>query len=130
VPHAASRLADLSIRDPHEPVAARVEQHLLEPHPVGDLELGALADRRAGSLDARREVVADALELAEVEQPRRAARPRRLLVEPSHRKSGHERVGEFPLELVDLGPQRPPCRPLVLLRTTQRRDRRSLNNGA
>jgi hypothetical protein len=130
VPHAASRLADLSIRDPHEPVAARVEQHLLESHAVGGLEVGAFGDRRPRGLHARRELVPDALELAEVEQPRRAARPRRLLGEPSHRKSGHERVGEFPLELVDLGPQRPSCRPLVLLRTTQRRDRRSLKNGA
>jgi len=130
VPYPASRLADLSVRNPHEPVATRLKQHLLEPHSVGGLEVGALSDRRAGALDPRREFVPDALELAEVEQSRRGAPPCRLLLEPAHRERDHERISELPLEPVDLCPQRAPGRPLVLLGMARRRERRSLKNGA
>jgi len=124
VPHAASGLADLSVGDPHEPVPARVEQHLLERHPARRLLIGSRGDRRAGCLHAPRELIADALELAEVEQPRRSTLLRRLLVEPTHRERGHERVGELSLELVDLRPQRPSRGPLVPLGIDERGDRR------
>jgi hypothetical protein len=114
MPNAASGLAKLSVRDPHEPEAPRVKQHLLERHPTRRLLIGSRGDRRARALDAPRELVPDALELAEVEQSRCGVRPRGLLVEPSHREGGHERIGQLPLELVDLRPQSPARRPLVL----------------
>lgn len=114
MPNAASGLAELSVRDPPEPVAPRVKQHLLERHPARRLLIGSRGDRRARALDAPRELVPDALELAEVEQSRCGAKPRGLLVEPSHREGGDERIGQLPLELVDLRPQSPSGRPLVL----------------
>jgi hypothetical protein len=58
-------------------VLARLEQHPLKREPARRLSLGALGDRRAGGPEALDQVVAHALELAEVEQPSPASVPLR-----------------------------------------------------
>jgi hypothetical protein len=130
VPDTASGLAELSVRDPHEPVGPRVEQHLLERYPAHGLLIGSSGDRHAGGLDARRELIPDALELAQVQQSRRRARARGLLIEPAHREGGHERIGELALEPVDLRPQRASRRSFILTRNVHQGDGRIGKNGA
>src|SRR5437763_12864812 len=68
-PAVAARLADFGVADLDAAVGGRVEQHLL-PQPA--LSLLVLTAREAALLDPADEVVADALELVGLEQPRAA----------------------------------------------------------
>jgi hypothetical protein len=103
-------------------VATRFQAHLLQQRLRPALVLGACKDARAHLLQARREAVANALELGEVEQPRAAARAGERRVVPARRRVrgrgdvgkavGHDRR-ELALDPRDLGPQRPPGGELV-----------------
>ena len=68
--------------------------------------------RHAGRAEAFGELVAHALELAEIEQPRLAARGDGL-GEAAHRKGGDEGVGQLTLEPRDLAAERAPRGALV-----------------
>ena len=82
----------------------------------GLLDLGALGDRGARVAEPLGQLVADPLELAEIEQPRLAARRIAAECQAAHLRSGHERVGELTLEAGDLCAQRPPGGALVDVR--------------
>jgi hypothetical protein len=69
VPGTAAGLAEISARDAGEAVLARLEQHSLEQDSGGLLLLGAPGDRGAGGLQPLGQLIADLLELAEIEQP-------------------------------------------------------------
>ena len=72
--HAAAALAELDAGHPLEAVAAGLEAHRLEAHAGAGGALAAAALLGADGGKAARELVAGALEVAEVEDPRTAAR--------------------------------------------------------
>ena len=61
-----------------------LQQHPLELNPAGGLSVGSLGDRHPRGAQALGQVVADALELSEVEQPRRGSRYRTNLGQAAH----------------------------------------------
>jgi hypothetical protein len=69
---AAAGLADVGAADPQPAVGGRVGKHLGEERAVGLLDGVALEQRAARLGDATRERIADLLQRAEVEHPRRA----------------------------------------------------------
>src|SRR6185312_7230255 len=91
-PGAATRLAQVSARHPLETVLAGLEQHLLECEAAGCLLVRALGDPCACCAEALDEVIADVLELSEIQQARLAAGPANILIEAAHGEGGHERV--------------------------------------
>ena len=100
----------------------RLEQHALEIQPVGLLCIRALRDRDARGAQALRELVPDALQLAEIEQAGVATAGARL-VEPAHSGGGHERIGQLALEPGDLGPHRAASDPSSVVRDRRIRNR-------
>jgi hypothetical protein len=95
-------------------VGAGVEQHPLERQALLGLFIRALGDSHTGAMEAAGQLVADDLELPQVQQPRLRGEGDRWL-EPAHRKGSDERVRELTLETRDLGPQRPASCALVPL---------------
>jgi hypothetical protein len=94
-------------------VLGRIEQDLFQIDPVGLLELSAFGDRHPSFAQALGELIADALELPEVEEPRIGGVLATGLTEAAHRVGGNEGVRQLTLELGDLTSQRAPCRQLV-----------------
>ena len=93
-------------------MAPRLEQHLLDEAPVLLLHVGSVGQRAAGVLDPRNEVVAQLLELGELQQAGAAATghgPVEVLARPG----GAEQLRQLCLELADLTQQRAPGRALV-----------------
>ena len=101
---------------------ARLEQHLLQPHAVGRLDVGALGDRHPRGAQALGQLVAYLLELSEAEQPRLTVALGRT-IEPTHAVGGDERVAQLALEPGDLGSQGAARSALIDL-DDARRDRR------
>jgi hypothetical protein len=95
-------------------VPARLEQHPLQSEPLLRLLVGALRDPHPGAVHALGELVANCLELSQVEQPGLGGHGNGLR-EPAHRKGGHERVGQLALQPRDLSTQRPASGALVAL---------------
>jgi hypothetical protein len=108
-------LAELPAGDPFEAVLAGLEQHLLERETACGLGVGSLGDRRAGGAQTLDQLVADLLELSEVEQSRSPPGMPLSLLEAAHRKCGHERVGELALERDDLSAEGSPGRALLVV---------------
>jgi hypothetical protein len=88
-------------------VLVRVGEHVFQQRPGLGLVRGLLGAQTVGGADAAGEVVAGALERAEVEQARAApagpARRRR-----DRRVRARRELRELALQAGDLGPQRPP----------------------
>jgi hypothetical protein len=84
-----------------------LQQHPLQLDPAGGLRVGALGDRHPRGPQALGQVVADALELSEVEQPRRGSRYRTSLGHTAHAvgERRHESFRQLALELGDLSLQ-------------------------
>jgi hypothetical protein len=91
------------------------QQHVLETQPVRGLHLCAVGNRQARGTKSFREVIAHALQLAEIEQSRVAPRLGGTVMESSHRVGGDECVGELPLESGNLRAERAPRGELALL---------------
>jgi hypothetical protein len=85
-------------------VLRRLEQHPLQEHAVGGLDLCTAGNRHPGRTKALRQIVSDAFKLAQPEQPRLASMLWRL-VEATHPVRSHKRLRQLPLEALDLNPQ-------------------------
>jgi hypothetical protein len=94
-------------------VLARLEQHLLEREAAGCLLVGTLGDPCTSGAHALDELIANVLELSQVQQTRLPARLAGGLIQATHREGGHEGVRELALESLDLRPEGPPGRPLA-----------------
>ena len=99
----------MSQRDPHVPV--RPGSSSIRSRRSGwPPDVGPLGDRRACRLEPLGQLVADPLELAQVEQPRVPACAPQVLGQAAHRVRRHERVRELALEPRDLRSQGAPRR--------------------
>lgn len=90
----------------------RLEQHLLQPHALGRLKVGALGDRHTGGPQAFGKLVAHLLELSQPQEPRFGVAFNRAL-EPTHPICGDKCIGQLMLDPRDLCPQGPARSPLV-----------------
>jgi hypothetical protein len=111
---AAAGLADVGAADADPRVALRGGEHVLQQFAVRLLDEGALGESVMGLGEAGRERVADFLQLAEIEDPRR---PRGVdpvgNLDPAHALGDETR--DLPFELADLPAQLGPRQPLVYL---------------
>ena len=111
---AAAALAEVGVADAHEAVLAGRDEHALQQAAGLLLALGALVQLRAGPGELVRQAVAQDLELAEIEHPRRrGAAAREGDIDARAREGRDERLLQCPLEVRDLGTQRPPSGGLV-----------------
>jgi hypothetical protein len=94
-------------------VLPRLQQHSLEIQPVCRLKIGTLGDRDPRAPQPFGELVADPLELAQVEHAWIGPGIGRARRQTTHRERGDKRIGQLALEPRDLRPQRTPCRQLV-----------------
>jgi hypothetical protein len=101
---AAAREAEVVTTDPQPGVGGRVGQHLVEELTVGLLEGIALEERAARLGEATGERVADLLELAQVEHPRRSRGGDPVRHDDAPETLG-DQPGELTLELGDLPAQ-------------------------
>jgi hypothetical protein len=108
MPVAAARQADVGAADPQPAIALRGHQHVVEQRPVGDLDRGTLGERAPCVAHALGKGIAELLELAEVEHPRRThgTDPVRH-VDPAE-PLGDE-LSELQLQPADLPAQLGPC---------------------
>lgn len=114
MPVAAARLADVGAADADPRVALRGGEHVLQKLAVGLLDEGALGEGAVGLGEAGRERVADLLQLAEIEDPRRPGGIDPVgNLDPPH-PFGDE-PGDLPLELADLPAQLGAREPLIYL---------------
>ena len=112
MPVTAARLADVGAADPNPAVVLRRGKHLGEKFAVGLLDQGALGERAVGLGEAGSERVADLLQLAEVEDPRRPGGVDPVGdVDPAH--ALRDQPGELTLELADLPAQLIAREPLI-----------------
>jgi hypothetical protein len=114
VPVAAAGLADVVAADPDPWIALREGEHVGKQFAVGLLDEGALGEGLVGLAEAGRERVADLLQLAEVEYPRRPGG-----TDPMGDGDPPHAVGDQPaqlkLQLGDLPAQLGARQPLVYL---------------
>jgi hypothetical protein len=113
VPVAATRLADVGPGDSQPPVLGRRRQHLPQQLMVALLQLVALTQCDAGVRDSLRKGVSDALQLAEIGDPRRPRQSGNAGVDLESWESFGGEVRQLPLEAPDLAPQLGPRQPLV-----------------
>jgi len=97
-----------------------LQQHPLQVDAVGSLHLGDLCDRHSGNAQALGQLVADPLELPEVEQPGIAGGVGEA-PEATHAVGGHERFRKRALETSDLQAERAARRALVGLGDDRRK---------
>ena len=112
MPVAAARQAEVGAADPDPAVLGGRGEHGLDQLAVGLLEGVALGERSARLGDAGRERVADALESAEVEYPRRSGGTDPV----GHVHTAEalaDQPGELGLEPADLAPQLDPGTQLI-----------------
>jgi len=107
MPAAAAQLAEILPRHAGEAVLPRLELHPFQQQATRRLLLSPFADRDPGQAHALGEIVANPLELGEIEQARLGGGAGRQL-EATDRIGGHERVGKLALELCDLASERSP----------------------
>jgi hypothetical protein len=108
LPDPAAGLAEVLVGQPGELVAAGLTQHALEEVAVARLLLPALVHDLAGAAQLVGEIVAERLELGDVQQPRTAAGGRDADVDGGPRERGDQRVTELALEPLDLRAQGAP----------------------
>jgi hypothetical protein len=101
---AAAREAEVVATDPQPAVGGGVGKHLVEEFAVALLEGIALEERAAGIGEAAGERVADLLELAQVEHPRRS-RCGDPVRDDDAPETLDDQPGELTLELGDLPAQ-------------------------
>jgi hypothetical protein len=111
---AAAGLADIGAADADPRVTLRGEQHVGQELAVGLLDEGPLGERPMGFGEARRERVADLLQLAQVEDTRRSGGTDPVRDVDAPHAFGDE-PGELSLELADLAAQLDAREPLVYL---------------
>jgi hypothetical protein len=101
---AAARQAEVGAADPQPTVGGRVGEHRLDELAIGLLDGIALGERAVRLGHTARELVADHLQLAQVEHPRRTGGP-----DPVRHAHATETLGDQPteltLELADLPAQ-------------------------
>ena len=101
MPVAAAGQADIGAADPQPVVLGGGGKHVLEELTIGLLDRGALGERPTGLGDAGSERVADALQPAEVEHPRRPRGDDPVRdVDPSQPRG--DEPGQLTLEPTDL----------------------------
>jgi hypothetical protein len=105
VPGAAARLADVAALDLHPLEVLRRRQHLGQQLAVGLLDPLALTQGDAGVGDPFGELVAQALQLPEPEDPRLGGHGGDPIVDLDPAEGGGEVLGELALEAADLTPQ-------------------------
>jgi len=109
---AAARLADVGAADPQPAVRGGVGEHRTEEIAVGRLDGVALGQRAARLGEATGERIADLLELAQVEHPRRPRGDDPMWhVDPTEPRGDQSR--ELQLQLPDLPPQLCPGQTLI-----------------
>jgi hypothetical protein len=101
LPHPASRLAEVGERNAREAVTGRLQKHPLEQYAFAGLHVGARGDCQARSAQALGELIANALELTQVEHARFPGDAGATL-EPAHPVRGHEGFRQITLEPRDL----------------------------
>jgi hypothetical protein len=104
VPVAAAREAEVVATDPQPAIGGWVGKHLVEEFAVGLLEGIALEERATGIGEAAGERVADLLELAQIEHPRRSRGGDPVRYDDAPEALG-DQPGELTLELGDLPTQ-------------------------
>lgn len=105
MPGSAARLADVAAGDFHPLEVSGRRQHLAQQLAVAGLNPRPLMQGEAGVGDPLRQLVAQALQLAQVEDPR-LRRDRGDAVGNLDTAEGlGEKVGELALEVTDLAPQ-------------------------
>lgn len=77
-------------------MGAWIEQHSLEREALLGLLVGALRNVYAGGMESLGKLIADELELSQIEHPGLGGVAGRLLQSP-HRKGGHEGVRQIAL---------------------------------
>ena len=112
MPVAAARQAEVGTADPQPAVGGGVGKHVVEERLVGFLEGVALDQRAARVGDLARQRVADLLELAQVEHPRRT-RGRDPVRDDDAPEALGDQAAELMLELGDLPAQLGAGQPLV-----------------
>jgi hypothetical protein len=110
---AAARLADVGAGDADPLELGRRSKHFAEQLPVGGLHAGALVQPQAALGDPVGELVAQPLQLAEVEHARLAGEPRDVVLDPHPTEPLGHQPGELALETADLAPQLVARQPLV-----------------
>jgi hypothetical protein len=105
VPATATGLADVGAGDHHPPVPSRVLEHLLQQLAVGSLDLGPPAELDASAGDAVGELVAQLLELAEVEQARGRMARRKPVLDFDPAEGLADEAPQLALQAADLTPQ-------------------------
>jgi hypothetical protein len=105
VPVAATRLADVSTRNPHPLVLGGSRQHLLQQVAIASLELILLPQGVAGLPDPIRKRVANPLELLEPGNARLGKARRDLCLQRKARKGLGAKKGQLVLEPTDLTAQ-------------------------
>jgi hypothetical protein len=105
VPGAAAGLADVGTADPHPPVLLGRLDQVAQELAVGGLDLSALGEDEARLGDPVGKLVADGLQLAEVEDPRLAGEGAHRGVDPDSAEGLSEEPGQDALETADLTAQ-------------------------
>jgi GAF domain-containing protein len=125
----AAGLADVGAADPHPAVVARRLDQGAEKFAVGGLGGGPRGERRAGLAGALGERVAQALELAEVEQARGRAGCDDRVEDGDTPEAVEGEVGELELEAADLAAQLGAREALVAVDAKRRLDRLSCQHS-
>jgi hypothetical protein len=113
VPGAAARQAELVAADPDPLEVRRRGDHFAHQLLVGGLEVGALAQGPASVGDPLGQLVAQPLQLTEVEDARLWRHRGDAVLDRGMAEGGGEEAGELPLEPADLASQLDPGGALV-----------------
>jgi hypothetical protein len=101
----AAGLADVGVGDAHPLVLGGGVEHAAQQLAVSSLELGLLAEGEAGGGDPLRQRVAHPLQLAEIRDPRLAAKSGDAGVDLDPREGLDHEARELALEAADLAAQ-------------------------
>ncbi len=113
MPVPATRFAEVVARDAHPLVVGRRGQHALQQLAVAGLRLRLAAQGSARLGEARRQRVANPLQLGEPGDARLVERGPNASLDPDPGECLRAQVGELPLEMADLTAQLSPCEALV-----------------
>jgi hypothetical protein len=113
VPVATTWLAEIVAGDPHPLEIRRGSDHFAQQLAVGGLNSGALGQGQARLGDTVSEIIAEALERAEIENPRLARRCRDRAVEPHPAEGLADEARQLLLQMPNLASQLMTSRQLV-----------------